>query len=700
MKLKRRLLTLFFTLLLISFAVSAPAAQTSAKASRSGGEGVSAKDLAKQAELDARAERWEDAAAKLKKAAELKPNDKKIAEALAQANTQVADRTANRAIDFCNHDLLDKCEQEAQRAATFSRTQRVKDVESQLATRKGQLQARYAKVDAMATAGQFAEAATELQSLTPFSYLFPDLATTKKRVHDQHVASLIATGNNLAKEQKWEEAMNSYTAALTMDPGNAQAKAALNSAGKEREAQDFFEQAQGAQKAKNYKLAYETNQKAQAIFPGRAPYEELNHAIAGEWTKLLMDDVHRLSANPDDTAANQQAYAALEMIRRLDPRFPNLADESLGVRTILLGNYLNKAREYLAIADNSRVGTAYLYFQNAQRVNPSPDFAFSARMRDAENLFKLKRSMQIVINVQNLLSSAPAFSSLLTTRIEAAIETMGVADLKIRTLDDYQKSPDEDPQFIENRPDHKSGTAQFIASIEAYDSETLGNDKPIEKPSKFVAGVESVDNPEYTKVEQQYRDVSQAIAKQKPKPGKTTKEGYSVADQTMLGEKLKATPQKISQEKIVDYTYQEYHLTSRAAIKIKLDLRDMIEKQLIASELVEAEQVDNQVEVANVRPTDSNNLINRTARLKKPEDMLRFVEREALQKLDEKAKKLSQLYLQRFYNEGERALKDGRKDDAVENFLSHWFAFRGQVDEKQAERIRGVVKEITGCELN
>src|SRR5512140_939097 len=87
-------LSLFAAVLLILTILAAPAwAQ----------KPPSAKDLAKQADLDQKANRWEAAYEKYKAAVPQKPNDKNYAAALKVVQVYLADSAAVRAITFCNN---------------------------------------------------------------------------------------------------------------------------------------------------------------------------------------------------------------------------------------------------------------------------------------------------------------------------------------------------------------------------------------------------------------------------------------------------------------------------------------------------------------------------------------------------------------------------------------------------------------------
>jgi len=151
---------------------------------------------------------------------------------------------------------------------------------------------------------------------------------------------------------------------------------------------------------------------------------------------------------------------------------------------------------------------------------------------------------------------------------------------------------------------------------------------------------------------------------------------------------------------LVDYTYQEYHQSERVHIVMKLMLRDMLEKQLLDSDGIEATQQDTATEVAGVQARDVNGLINRQARIKSMEQLQQDAELTALKALDQKVPALLAKYDERYYNEGEKALRAGHTEEAVENFLCYWYTFRGQMDENRSRHIAEVVKRHTGLELS
>lgn len=659
----------------------------------------SAKDLVKQAEADQKADRWEAAREKLKGAAEQKPKDAKIAEALKQVEDYLADRSAARAATFCNQKELDKCEKEVKLAASYARTQRVQEAEAQLATRRKNVEEQWNRVQQMIAAGQLAEAGLELEEFNSYPYLFPNLAAEKQRVRQLRVRAFIDEAAGHAAAQRWDAAIESYSSALRMDSANNEAARGLESARQEKEAATAFQQAKNAFRSRGYSVAYEANQKAMRLYPARQEYQNFAKQINGEWVKVLMEEARKLSANVENVKDNQRALENLEWVRRLEPRYPGLPDELRVVRTALHSIYIQKASDFQAIADNSRIGLSYLYFVNGQQSNPAGEFAFAARLREAGSLFARKRAMQVVINVENLSPASPNFADVVARRVKAMIDKMGLPDLKLRSLEEYQKNPAEDPQFIENRPDGKSPTAVLNVALLNYESESTGLDKPIDKPSKFISGQETVVNPAYEQTQAEFNRVNSALARDKPKPGHATREGYTAQNLVVLQQQLSSTPREVSRERISGYTYQEFQLAVRALIKMNLEIRDQIEKQLLGADNIQATDQRTGMEIAGVRDKDVSNLMNRQARLPTAEQLLRDCEKKALEALDDKVRNLVTQYLQRFYNEGEKALSEGRTEDALENFLCYWYSFRGRLTEAQSKVIRDAVKSYTGFDL-
>jgi len=655
------------------------------------------KELMKEAEADEGQGHWETALEKLKTAANIKRKDKAIAAALQQAKEHLADQTANQAIGSCNVLKLDVCEQQVNLALSYAHTQRASEAERQLAARKAELQKRWDHAEQMISSHQLEEANKELESLGPYPYLFPALSGERQRLLGLRIRADIELGRKDLDGDQFDAARQAFGAALALDPGNTEAARGIEAADKGTQAVRWNEEAKSAFSEKKYKDAYLSNQKALGSLPGRKEYLDLNKQISAEWLKVLEDE-HGLNPDPNSLPGNQAAWESLEWIQLLDPQYAALAEATRKIKLNLYSNYNTEAARFQLLPKYSGIGTAYLFHVNAQRMNPDPkaEDPFAATFSEVTSLFARKRAMLVLVSVANLTPVPPVFTEVATRRVRAAIDALGLADLKVSSAEDYAKNPDEDAYFQDYRPDGKSRVALLTLNIMNYEGGNTGNETPEEKHSQFVSGQETVQNPDYEKAMEKFNTASDALARAK---GKVKKGVPTPAEVSFLEQQVTQTPQKITRDKIVDYTYQEYHLDNKAHIAMKLEIRDMLEKRLLGSDAVEATEEAKATEIDGVQSRDVNGLLNRQARIKTTQQLQQDADLDALKALDGKVPALLAKYDQRFYNEGEKAWGEGRTDEAVENFLCYWFTFRGQMDENRAQHIREVVKGYIGLDL-
>jgi hypothetical protein len=94
-----------------------------------------------------------------------------------------------------------------------------------------------------------------------------------------------------------------------------------------------------------------------------------------------------------------------------------------------------------------------------------------------------------------------------------------------------------------------------------------------------------------------------------------------------------------------------------------------------------------------------NRLRNQSPLIQPPEQVLREADCVAMEGINSKVAIVLPLYINRFFKEGERTLKENRLDDAVEAFICHWTFFRGKPDPPQAVTLVETVKNQTGFDL-
>lgn len=655
----------------------------------------SAKQLVEAAEADESANRWEQALVKLKQAAAQKPKDQNIAEMVKKAQTYIAEKAAVDAIALCEKGQIRKCESEIQRAKDIQETARSQEAQQRLEGVKKTVADRLGHAQQLMKEGQLDSAGSELNSLDKFAELVPNLESEKQRLHVLRIDMALEQARTEIKNSNWDAGIQAFAGVQRLDPGNSEAVRGIESAKQEKDAALTFQQAQNALAANRYDLAWEACQKASKTFPTRRPYQDLAKQIGLGWTAVLIEEVRKKSTNTDNLRDNQDAMDMLETIRRVNPQQAGMAEEFRTVRLSLNSLYSQKAGQYEQITDGSRAATAFINYLNAQLTNQG-EFPFAAKLRETKNIFDRKRSEQLLLNVENLSTASAAIGDLLLKRVRAVLGKLGLPDLRLRTLDDYSKNMDDDPLFKDYRPDGKSPTAQLTVELSSFDAESSGDDKPIDMRSKYISGQETVQNSSYAEASKKFSDAKNVVDSFKKKP---VPQGAK-AELDLAQDVLKNTPPTIQKDKISDYTYQQYELTRKAVVHMNLELRDMLEKLLISSDQIEVVDQRKGVEIGGVRDRDINQLINKQARLPSADMLLAENHKIALQQLDDKLNQLVTPYFQRFYAEGEKALRENRTEDAVENFLCHWYFYRGRLPEEQSRTIRTLIKKECGLDLS
>jgi hypothetical protein len=363
--------------------------------------------------------------------------------------------------------------------------------------------------------------------------------------------------------------------------------------------------------------------------------------------------------------------------------------------------YSSKANEYQNRPNNSGIGVAYLYHVNRQLISANPQVDPSAAQYSAvRGLFKRKRAMKVLVSVSSLAPVPPGFPEVVDTRVRAQVEALGLPDLNLLSLQKYEDKPDSDPLFQDNRPDGKSSIAELDVQITTFQTESTGNQKPEDKASKYVAGQETVANPDYQKAFDHFSEVTNELLRSKHKNKPTKLHKYTEADRILADKQLEATPKTVIRDKVVEYHYQEYNLSNSAHITMHLAFRDYMDKRLLGSDDVDVPKQDKATETSGVHEGDVNGLMNRAARLKTTEQLLQDDESDALKELDQKVPAMLAKFTERYYNEGEKELREGQFDDALENFVCYWFTVQDRMDDKHAQRIDDVVKTYTGLDLN
>jgi hypothetical protein len=316
-------------------------------------------------------------------------------------------------------------------------------------------------------------------------------------------------------------------------------------------------------------------------------------------------------------------------------------------------------------------------------------------IKDVISSFNRRRSSQILFSVEDLAGSDPAFVQTVITNAKSALESSELPDLRIRSLDEYRKSPNEDPIVKGLSPDGKSSTVQFIVQIASHEAQRKPSEK-VSVKSQYLSGTEQIPNPEYLRLKEEYAQIEKNLDDPKQKNDK-------IKNERLLNEKqaeIARADHFLTKEKFADYAYEKVTYRQHVAIELKLFLRDNLTREIIASERVVATDDRSDEEVTGVHEKDNTGARNRALTLGSEQQALRELERSVLNEITTKTLAMLPNYTRRFFKAGQSALKDDRTDEAVENFICHWAFFRGKLEPAELEPMAAVILRETGFDLS
>jgi hypothetical protein len=663
-------------------------------------EAMSDKALYKKALADDQAGRIDDAreaimlAIKKKK----KPDPKYEAE-LASVNGKLADREAAAAETACGSMDLPKCKSKIADAKKYATTQKVTQVEAAYNSKLDALQKELKAAIAQADGGDPENALERVGKLRKYQESLPTVNSDWNRIRTQNLQKLVTEGNRFIEKRSWEDASLKFQRVLSEEPQDQSAKTGLDKANRGRKAFLMVGQAADQSKAQRFDEAYKLIDTAIKTYPeATKEFEPSRKQISDAWVKYLLESIPSLTKNQDDLQGTREAYLRLLKVLELDPGNKEGAQLFETTKPIFTLNSAQFARQLAEIKDLSRISTATVLEFDVQRL--MPEFVRQEELKGVMLNFNRKRISQLVLSVEDLASAAPDFIQSIQARARSIIDRQGLIDLHVRTKEDYEKSPNDDPQFQDLRPDGKSYTAILTININKYEFRRSSPDKSPELKSKYVFGTEKVPNPEYEQLAKQLDQMRKALDNPKRKKDKPTPEGWTNAMYELRARELERTDKLIDKDKIVEYTYQKVDYKQSTDIDMEIALRDYFSKEVVAQDRITHQDERDAVEISGVKERDINGLQNQTARLPDKEQALSEAARITREALDKILPQILQVYTQRFYKEGEKALKEGRVDDAVEAYLCHYAFFRGKLDPAQAEKISETVLRETGFDLN
>lgn len=610
-----------------------------------------------------------------------------------QLSANLADREALRGIEACNRMDLDTCRDQISKARNFQNTEKVAELEALLNANISELEGRFSAAKKQADGGEYDSSLKTLKSLNRFRDYLPELDSEIGKVRSLFVEALVRAGGLQLEARRWDDAESSFQRALAEDPGNPKAKLALEKAGRGRQADEIAKDAAARLSEKAFNEAVSRVDEAIEIYPEAEYLVRLKERISKSWVDDLAVTVPRLLNGVDTFENARDAKLSLAKIAELEPSHALVSSRLAQAEEAFAWSCLQRA---LIEGDNpARMASAYAMAITAQR-RLGPNVVRQEQVKDAASRFNRKRASQLVLSVENLTGAPEDFLEAVFARTLHSIENMAMPDLRVRTRDQYSRSPDEDPEFQDLRPDGKSATALLRIGISQHLSERWPA-PPQEVKSRYVVGEETVINPEWEQKRKELTDVRLRLDDPKSKDRKKGVVTERMYEQMKM--EFEKIPRTLSVPKLGDYTYLRIHYQQETQVELRVTLSDLVTREVIAKDVIRFTHKDEGEELSNVRERDESGVRNQEVRLPDPKQVLQKAQRDVLASLERKAGELLASFTHRFYFEGERLHQMGRSGDAAEHFLCHWAFFRGRLDPPESDVVERVLREQLGVDL-
>jgi hypothetical protein len=659
------------------------------------GKKLSDKDLFKKAEAEFAAGKLDDALTSITSARTLKKKpEKKYDDLFSRVSQQLADREAIKGEQACRNLDLVACEEQLKKAQSFGKTDGVSRLEASLNKQVQDVRGKW--TSAVDQGNNDPERAlADMISLRRFASHLPQLESQVQQMELRAVNSHMSTATNLVREQRWDDAAQHYNRVLVLASNHAGAKTGLNDIERLRKSFQLHAEAETDMNALDYKKALAKINAAIASAPDVPQFEKTKQKIVSEASQSLAESLERLLSKPDDLGMTRHAYLNLQQLRALTPNHPKIAENLTRATEDFGANLLQRATELENLLDYSKLGTAAVMKIKAQNLLTAATIK-PEEVKDVVASFNRRRTSQMLFSVEDLAGAEPVFVQTVVGRTRSALESAELPDLRIRSLDDYRKSPGEDPIVKGFTPDGKSSTVQFVVQINNHEAIRKPSEKVAVK-SQYVSGTEQIPNPEYVRLKDELTPLQRSAADPKIKKEEKLRLDRLVQQKEM---ELSRVEQLLNRDKLADYSYEKITYTQHIGIELRLFLRDNLTREVIASERIVVNDDRTDEEVKGVHEKDVKGARNRASILVAEQQALRELEKTVLNEITTKTVAMLPNYTRRFLREGQAALKGDRTDEAVENFISHWAFFRGKVDRAELDQIGEVILRETGFDLS
>jgi hypothetical protein len=611
---------------------------------------------------------------------------KKYSPMLAEINRTLADRCASQAEEFCRSRELEACEQLLLRGREYAETPALEHAQEVFDNELSRLHAELQSQVELARSGEYERALEQIGALKRYSRYLPGLEETQRIVKQSYVDNCLKRGFESIQAHQWDEGRRWLNRALSLDPGNREGESGLIRIEAGQRAEELLRTATADLNAGRYEAAKSLTRHARELVPEDPQVLALDKRIDEQWVRSLETQVESGILVQGSFQAARETFQALRKLEALRQDSPAVrthkaeAERNFGLLS------LQKALQLEPPGDLSRVATSLILKMNGRDLL-GPDYVLTESLKASASGLLRKVSAQIVIGVDNLAGAGQDFALLAELRLQNAVENLGIPELRIRRREEYQRFPDEDPQFQDLRPDGKSSTALLTLAIERFGAELTKSDEPERVKSQYVSGSVAVPNPEYEALRGELAKMERALDQSGNREA-VTPEGYSNRTYLRLRNEFDKMPPTLNKPIILDYEYYKILHRQDCEIELRVVLRDASSLARLAEDSVRHQDSRQSFEVIGLHPQDVAKPAFPPFLLPPLEQMRREAERVVLEDLQRKLTAVLPAFVRRFFLAGQADLAAGDRAGAVESFLCHWAMFRGNIPQEELAQIR------------
>jgi hypothetical protein len=380
----------------------------------------------------------------------------------------------------------------------------VLNLRREIAAEELKLETTIATAESLSASARYDDALYWLRPYLSFASESPRVNAIVNAGYKHHFDS----GQKLAAQQDWEQAIAEFRKAATIRPDSKEADAALNDAKIQLSAKydqqaanlallESNDYASKNQFVEAYDVLADLPDKQRALVASQLSALASNYVSAAPRRAQKLQETHLPIKGRADEDAVREACVLLDRASSIS------GDPAITLKRDFLSNkisayYLDQANRYLGRPSGSGAGVGWLYLKEAQRYGVTNLNNLKDQMAQYAALYQRRArvSVGIVLRDQTSRSDSPGFAEQLADAIANGLESSGASIEVVR-------KPAEAADALQ---------PNFMLAGEVLDHRVVKNVNLETPQSKYRAGTHEIKNPAWLQAESDYESAQQQLA--------------------------------------------------------------------------------------------------------------------------------------------------------------------------------------------